>query len=378
MRKKVFLAVVALIAALALPAVVLAQNQMEQNVFLTKDKVIDYNYFNVGQVMSLDATFNKDVYVAAQTLTIDGTIKGDLFCAANDVRINGTVEGNIRCVAQTITINGAVGKNVMVFGTSIMTGPDSKIGWEMLAGGQTVNVQGTIGGNANLSGLVVDVNNEINGWLFTNVEGGQLKLGDKAKINGNLEYTSQKSTALQLDPAARIVGETEFKELKVYRQSAAQRFGEWFNSFLYAFLACLMIAVLLFLLAPKFMESIADLSLEKFGHAILTGLVFMATPIAGVILLITIVGIPLALISMVLFFILLYTGKIFFALTLAKGARKIFKLDKMNSWLMLIGGLAVVVLLTKIPVIGGLFSLFFIMAGVGGLLMALWKALRKV
>ena len=364
MKNKGLIIAIVAIVSLVCGSVAWAQDPMEQNVFVPKDKVIEYNYFKAGSLIDISGTLNKDAYVVGQTITIDGTIKGDLFCAGTDVRINGTVEGSVRCVAQTLTINGTVGKNVMAFGTSVSTGPDSQIGWELLAGGQLVNVNGTVGGNANLMGASVAVNNEINGWLFANFEDGKMSLGDNAKINGNVEYSAKQRSDLTISPQATVGGEVAFKEMT--SQPKQKGVGDKIQSLIYSILGNLLVAVLLLLLMPKFVKKVGEHVRDNFGKDLGVGLLFLVvTPIACIIAAVTVIGFPVSLIAVALYFVLFYVAKVFFGLAVAYWVMKIFKLKSDNLWLVVLVGVAAVVLFKHIPYIGWLVGLVAMTSGFG-------------
>jgi hypothetical protein len=368
MRKKLFLGVVALLLAVALPIGVKAASDFEDNVFIPQDKTIEYNYFKAANLIDVSGTLEKDAVLFGNSITIDGNIKGDLFCLTNDLRINGTIDGNVRCAAQNIIINGKVAKNANLVGTSVSLGDSSEVGWELLAAGSLIDVNGKVGGNTNLAGAKVTVNNEINGWLFANVEGGVLELGDNAKINGTVSYTADKSEVLQASSGAQVMGETKFN-LVDKSERMAKNWQDKLSAFIWSLLGNLIIAIIIIAIAPKFLQKVGEHITKNFGKDFGFGLLFLfATPIACLIAAVTVIGLPLSIISLVLYFILFYLGKIFFGLAVAYWAGKLFKFKTDNLWLAVLLGLIAVLVFKQIPVIGWIVSLVAMASGFGGFL----------
>jgi hypothetical protein len=94
-------------------------------------------------------------------------------------------------------------------------------------------------------------------------------------------------------------------------------------------------------------------------------LVLVVTPIAACILAITLIGIPLALISFALWLLALYLAKVLVGAAIAQAVFKPANTSPRAMAMPLLASLALVWLITNIPYIGGLLSLLVAIAGMG-------------
>lgn len=98
-------------------------------------------------------------------------------------------------------------------------------------------------------------------------------------------------------------------------------------------------------------------------------LIFFATPIAAILVMVTVIGIPLGIISLVIWGILLYFAQIPVAITI--GWLILSRKRDISSHGLLIGALAlglfILYLIGSIPIIGWILMLFVIFFGLGSL-----------
>jgi uncharacterized membrane protein YhaH (DUF805 family) len=88
--------------------------------------------------------------------------------------------------------------------------------------------------------------------------------------------------------------------------------------------------------------------------------VVFLVPILFIVLLTTIIGAPIALIMIVLYFVMLYIAKVFTLLALG-----IKILPKSSPYLAYLLAVVIYTIVTIIPVIGGLVSLIVLLVGMG-------------
>lgn len=134
----------------------------------------------------------------------------------------------------------------------------------------------------------------------------------------------------------------------------------------YGFLANLLLGAILLVLFPRFSMRVADdvesRPLRSGGWGIV-GLV--GIPIVLVLLAITIVGIPLALLGFVLYMLALWTGVVYGEF--ATGRYLAGRFDNENKWVGLLGGILLFSLLGLVPIVGGLPVLLALLVGLGAL-----------
>lgn len=133
----------------------------------------------------------------------------------------------------------------------------------------------------------------------------------------------------------------------------------------------LLLGLFLVLIAPRGLDAVAVTGRERVGPAIGWGfLLFFGLPIASIILLVTLVGIPLGfalLLALFLLFTVGYTSSVWFVGRLIMGLQRGRVVSFLIGWLILRG-------IGLIPVAGGLVWFAAAVFGLGLLLVAAWRA----
>jgi cytoskeletal protein CcmA (bactofilin family)/uncharacterized membrane protein (DUF485 family) len=330
-----------------------------------QEKVIAYNYWKVGGLIDIAGTLEKDAYVVGQTLNVDGVIHGDLVGLAETLNLNGTVDGNVRFAAQTVYLNGKVGKNVMIAANNIYVGSKAEINWELLTAGSLVRLDGTVGSNANVSAVTLDISGTVNGRLDARVD--KLNLGPSAKIGGDIKYIS----ANDLSRAeAAVIGGTIVREEPPQPKQSARGSASVFWGF-----SALLVALVIFWLFKKPLTLVAKTIRDNFPRSLGLGLaILFVWPISSLMIMLTGIGFPLGFISLVIYCVFLYLAK-FFALFSAT-EYLMGKVKFASGWPLVANYLIVIIIgfvLCQLPVVGGFFALVLIASGLGGVFGTLIK-----
>jgi cytoskeletal protein CcmA (bactofilin family) len=292
------------------------------------------------------------VLAAGGSLAIEGSLGEDLYAAGGEVRFDGTVAGNVR-----------------VAGGSVVFGRSARIeGNTSLAGGR-VTMQGALAGYLHAAGGRVLIDGPVQGNV--EVAAGELEVGPQARIDGALRYRTR--APLRMDPAAQVRGGVERVQVEGYDERAARfavgaAFGVWL-------LGLMVLAALLAWLLPGYTARIALAARQRFGWSLLIGfLALVAVPPAIVILLATVVGIPLALLGVLLYFALLLVGYVGAGIALGNALVARWQ----SGWRRALAaalGVLVVSLLALVPWLGALMVFVALISGMGAILVSMkWKA----
>jgi len=371
---------------IVLPLGVMASGKAaNQSVYIGADEIIDGNFIKAGNVIEINGAVNGDVIVAGNMITVAGPVAGDVIVAGNMVKITGKVGGSVRVVGSTIEVNSDVERNVWVAGANISLGKNSKVGWDVFAGGASIIIGGPVSGNIFAGGASIVIDNEVSKNITASLDkDGQLILNPKAKVTGNLTYHALSSDQLILNEGATVDGEITQKpfaqgpELKASRIfSAAYMFFK-----IIALFGLLVVGLIAISLVPKKVLEVKEEMLKRPWPSIGWGVVyFFLTPIAVVLLMLTIIGVPLALIIIPLYFISLYFAVILagFTIGLLISDKLSAKKDKYKGSLIwpLILGLAVVLIVTSIPIFGWLVKLVIIWWALGAIIQVKKETLKE-
>jgi cytoskeletal protein CcmA (bactofilin family) len=341
-----------------------------ESVTIESGEVIDDDLYVAGSTITINGTVNGDLWAAGGTLNINGTVSGDVVAAISTLNIDGEVGQTVRVVGATININGSIGDDLMVGSNTLTIGSTAVIGGDLLFAASKAYVDGTVSGSMRGAGSEISL---------TGVAGGDVKLGvseltiaSSASIQGNLTYTSEKEAVIQ--SGAQIEGTISHQagmEWPFRGGLISTALGH-----LLAFLMILLIGIVIVVLAPRRMALMANTIKTKPWFSLGWGAILLfGVPIAAIIVSFTIVGIPLALIALVLYGIAIYLAQIPVALFIGRWIIGYFA--KTDSRGVMVGalalGLAILCLLRMIPYVGVFIWLAAVLFGLGGALVSLRK-----
>lgn len=350
-------------AALLVPSAALAaQPRANDTIIVPKEETIIDNLYAAGETVTIGGTVTGNVVAAAQTITIDGTIEGDVWVAARTVTISGNVTGSIHLAAESATISGKVGGDVLSATSTTTIAKAATIGRDVWVASGEANIDGVVTRDFKTTAADATIAGTVNGGVEAKVD--KLKLADGSRIGGTLEYTAPQE--FERAPSATVAGEISYTAEEQKSEGIGERIVGQLLFFLFSVL--LLAAILLY--ARRAASVAADFVFTKPGWSALAGLLFLiGGPIAITLLLITVVGIPLGLISLFGYVLTLYTAKIFVALAIG---HKVLQRRADSFWFTFgagVLGLALFYILTIIPVVGFLISFVVVLLGTGAQLL---------
>lgn len=322
------------------------------NVVVPAGEVVDHSLFVSGDTVTVAGTVNGDVFCAGKTVFITGTINGDVLCAGQDVNISGTVNGSVRAAGQSVSIGGTVQRAISLAGQSVRVQPDAKLGGDATLAGSSVVVAGNLARDAYTAGGTVTITGKIARNLDTRTDDLNVTPGS---VGG--EVTQVKSPAPKAQEAVSV-------NLPLAGLKFALLFG----------LAMFVTAMVLVALAPRKFQSLADHTLTKPGKTLLIGLlVAFLLPIALVALLVTVIGIPLAIFLGIVWMAAAFLSGPVFAYIVG---RRLMRESHKPLAIMAVGSL-VVVLLYMIPVVNFFVGSLAYLMGMGALTNVVRRSVGK-
>ncbi|MDX9893562.1 MAG: polymer-forming cytoskeletal protein [Patescibacteria group bacterium] len=371
---------------IGLPVTVWAANKNVGSMFYVgPDEIIEGNFIKAGSTIDIAGAVNGDVIVAGNSVVISGSVAGDVIAAGNSVKILGPVGGSVRVVGSTVDINNEVERNVWALGSSVSLGAESKVGWDVFAAGASVELRGPIAGNAWSSGANILIGSDIGKDLTAQVdEGGEITLYPQAKVNGNLNYRAVADDQLKLNEGSTIGGEVVRNDFAAKKpQAAGQLAMAWVMFKIVALFSLLVIGIVYITLVPKIALQINDEMIKRPAQSLGWGFAYsILIPVVVLILLLTIIGIPLALIIVPIYFIALCVSKVIAGFALGLLIINQLSKDKKykgNLLWPLILGLLVFTALTVLPLVGWLITILSVWWALGAMIQvkkSLWKEFR--
>lgn len=324
------------------------------------DEPIDGNAFAAGSRVELRERVDGSAFLSGGSVTVTGPVGRNLYAAGGDVRIEGDVEGRARAA-----------------GGKIRVASDARIGGSAAFAGESIELDGAVGGGLRAFGDTITINGSVGGDV--EAAGENIRIGPDARIAGQVEYRSGRDIAV--DPAAQVAGGV--KELEQDRRwlrklgHGAAIFGGVTIS-----LGVVLIGVLMILAMPRFSREAAATILRKPWQSAGLGCVMLiGVPFAIIVLLVTVIGIPLALLLVFGYVVLLLLGYLVAALFVGDAALERLGREKVDSpwWrvLFLFLALVVIAVVKQVPFIGGLAVALLFIAGIGAFTMRSWQGFRQ-
>ena len=374
---------------------------------------------------------NDDLYLTADTITIDGIIKGDAVVAASQITLNGTIEGDLIAAGRIITVNGTVNDDVRMAGLVLILSESARVNDDVIAAGYSLeNKTGsTIAGNLNYFGgqglFAGTVQQNIRGAAAGLQLAGQVKgnvnvtvgnhdlsrpsfipdtpaipqvpagltLTDTAQLDGELTYRSEADA--KIAPGATVAGRVVQEDMPSSpEQSTNAAYGVFWQ--LQRLVALGLVGWLLLRFVPGWMQTLSATvqarPLPSFGWGIvaevavvvgaiaLCALTVLFLIVSGILLpslALPILGIGLlAIFSLLIGFSIVASFVPPIVISFLGGKWLVTKLqpDRATSNVTtLVVGLVAFVILTAIPVVGGILNGIVVLLGLG----AIWLWWRK-
>lgn len=282
-------------------------------------------HFIAEEKVTLDKYYDGTVFVAGGEVVVSGAIEGDLVVAGGSVRITGEVSQDVYAAGGTVLIAGRVDGNVVAAGGELELAPSSEIGGSAIIAGESVQALGSILGKLHLAGRSVDLDGFVgqSAWI----EGEEIRGQDRIAISGeqNVNEHPREERPVKQVSAGDVVGRVIFGFL-------------WRSAFFLFF----------WWLVKPLIQRGARIVSEEGGQALLNGIAAMVLiPVAALVLLITVIGLPMAGVLFLLLLTFACTGWVFLAHAL--GDRVLARGTGWQKGLIGVGALAI---LGALPVIG--------------------------
>lgn len=328
-------------------------------------ETIDGAAYLAGSTVNVAGTINGDLHCAAQNVTISGDIDGDILCAAQTINITGRVTGNVRLAAQTITVSGEVGRSATIAGQTVTIDGRGSIGQDVTIASQIANVNGAVARDAVIGATTVTVNTTIGRNVTADVD--MLTVGGDARVAGTLDYTSSRQFS-KADNAV-ISGKVTYHYTDREKTANANAYNP-----LATFVWLLMLitsAIIFVLLFPRVPHRVTSESVASVSRAWLTVLVGFVTaivmPFLVVILALTMLGLPFALVAGLAWVLILAISGVFTAYYIGRVVWR----NQHNAVLTMLTGAAILAILLVIPIINIFVALLSLWYGSGAVLIYL-------
>ena len=345
----------------------------QEDVSVGTEKTIGEDLIVVGDKVKIKGEIKGDFIGVGRNINCEGVIEDDVTVIGRYINIKGNIGDSLRAVGERIKTDARIKGDIIIFGRSVELLENSSAKGDAVIGGEEIEIDGKISRNLKVYGKRVKIRGEIAKDVKLNAE--RITLFPGARIGGDLSYTC--ANKIEIRHGAQIIGKTTWQKpmIKGRRIVTPKNYSKRLLTKFLLTLPILLIGLISIAIAPKQVHMTADV-IDKFPWKSLgAGFVFLiCIPAAAAILFATIIGIPLALIILLVYFSALYVSKLFAGMYIAMKILHLQdKRERGSLALALTAGCVIVVILSTIPKIGGFIGLLLIMFGLGGFVISRWK-----
>ena len=278
-----------------------------------------------GSMVSINAPVNS-VMVAGGTVNVNAPVKGDVIAAGGQVYVNSDVGGKVVAAGGNVNLGGNIGTNLVAAGGRVSIRPGETIAMDALIGGGNVVNSGRVNGT-----LTVYANN------FTN-----------SGSAGRVDFYKTENRAAQRD----------------------ENRGQ-FNVFaLLSIIGYFILGLILVKFLPGIFVAVdSEIRSSTLLKTVIGFVLIIASFIAVLIIAVTMVGLPVALISSLLILAALMLSGTFVSFSLGKWIFELAK-KKQGDLILFLLGFVILNVLFLLPYVGGLISLISMSLGFAALLYA--------
>lgn len=333
---------------------------------ITRTGRVSEDLYAAGGQVTISADVDGDVIVAGGRVVIERRIAGDVMAAGGFLELRADVEDDVRAAGGFVTISGSIAGDLVVAGGTVSLSPSAEVRGRAWLTGGTLEIGGRLDKGLRAAGGSVSIAGEINGdvELFAD----KITVLPTARIHGDVRYTGRHEPVI--DAGAQITGQVKFEPFEASRPARAPA-AAW-GARVATVMSLMLTGVVLFLMFPSFARGAAQAIVNDSWKCLGLGLIVLIMgPIVALLLLVTIIGIPLAIITLAVYVVFLIAGYLTVALFLGELGLRWSGRDTQASTALrafsVVAAVLVLSIIIWIPLLGGLTTLVALVFGLGAL-----------
>jgi len=339
---------------------------------LPAGQTIDNDLIVAGEIVRIEGTVNGDLIVAARLVEVSGSITGDILGFAEEIDVTGTVAGNVRTASRSLDIEGIVEGNVTAAGEILRVGPGAQVQGSFTAAGKKTILAGPVERDLLIAAQTHQIDSRVGGSAL--LAGEELAIGDGAVVEGAIQFYGEREP--EVSPAAKLASPVSFEPGEEDEEGGSRL--SWLAHFVYFWAAAFVLGTAFVLIGPGAAEAITAVHLPKHGRSLLVGLLSVGGVAALAFgLMITLVGLPLGLVTLFFWILGLYVAQVYAGLYIG---REILgrPTDRSQLLVRLAVGLLAIHIGKSVPYVGHLVTLAVALWGFGALTLFFLDGLTRM
>lgn len=294
-------------------------------------------------------------------------INGLLFQFGNQIETHASSEYNF-VFGNKIELQGNTKRDTFTLGNSINIKQEAKLGGGFYAAGDSVEIQSDINGDLAIFARQIDIaeNVKIDGQI--NLYADEVNFGKNVSVSGNIIYNED----AKLNGYANIshTGKLESYHQTVYEPDATTILTQK----LFSTATLIIVTVIMIYLFPKIYPKIKRIftnSSEIVKSGVIGFGILIFIPVLSIILLLSVIGAPISVLMLALYFIGIYLSQAFTGIWLGHLITTGLIKAKSNPYIEALVGIIVLAILSLVPYIGYTTGLISLIVGLGLIIYAM-------
>jgi cytoskeletal protein CcmA (bactofilin family) len=336
------------------------------DVTIPAGETVDHDIYAFAGSVVVNGTVNGDIVAAAGNVDLNGPVTGDVLAAGGRINVNGAVTGDVRAAGGQISIAGNVTEDVLAAGGQVTV--SSSVGQDLIASGGQLTLSGAVAGSAVGSAGTYSKTGSVGGTDSITVTGDQAAAFQRAPSNPIVDAIRHFIIVLLVAFLALWLAPRFIRAAEAWvRERPLQSAGWGIGAFIGYFVVLIVLVIVMILLAILFglLGFGTVVAIDVFGGLVVISGITLAFVVVAAFLADAIVGLALARL------VVAWSGRA--ATPETAGTAGAAGADRWSElgWLAL--GVAIVVVLTSLPIIGGFIKLAVVVLALG----ALWLTWRQ-
>lgn len=327
---------------------------------------IDHDVYLAGRSVEVRGAIDGDVVVAGGRITTGDDVAGSVIAAGGTVDVGGTVKRSVRVAGGDVTAAARIGRDLMAVGGNVTLARDSRVAGAAWIAAAQVAVNGAVGKDLNAIGADIAVSGTIDG--DAHLRGRWITIGPNAVIHGHLTYDSD--TEAEIASGARIEGGVTREAWSMPRRAGAAMQIAHYAVRIVVGLGLFAAGLLFILVFPGYSLDAARLiGLRPLASLGVGFALLIATPVAVLIAMVSMLGAIVGLVVLAAYFISLLLAVLTGAIFLGDGLLRLLGRGPLTGigrrLAALILGVIALMILSGLPFVGLLAFLAALVLGLG-------------
>ncbi|HCM43897.1 TPA: hypothetical protein DIS55_03010 [Candidatus Kaiserbacteria bacterium] len=346
---------------------------------LKQSEVIKDNFYVGAGEVSIAGDVDGDLIAGGGSVTVSGSTSGDVLVGGGDVAILDDVRGDLRVAGGNVLVTSNVAGDLVVLGGNVRILSGSTIGKDLVVLGGRLLLNGNVKGDVTVGVGEVEIDSRIDGDVYIK-NSDKITIGASSVISGNLTYSGKDASILNISDGASVMGETVFKESKIFQRKEAKNILLAFLG-LFVFLkllALLVVVILSVVLFKRFSSNVVETVVQSPGKELIRGFaVLIVIPALIILSFFTMIGFLVGIITLLAYITLIILSSIYSGVVLGVWAHKIITKgdDIMVDWKTALFGTIALSLIVMLPIIGWIIGALFFLVTLGSISNTIYHSL---